>query len=212
MVRKTLAFLDDEEAQNARLPAELRRQLATGPCEQVPTAFGEFGRSLTNPIPVNGLLGELTYLSQLQTTSGIPVCFHRIGSFNSVDIFETYALDGGKWDVLYLSLYFQKKSRKLPTGYQFDSASPTRRLLKGTTLEVGDFPKYISNAAVECCERILNVRLVDMRLKFLEDAPLRSRPSAHQTLIDQIKIHDKSFWAQGEASNHFFRIMRMTLS
>src|SRR5271170_4559145 len=64
---KVHRFLDDEAAQNNALPEDFRRTLAESPsCDRIPNCFGEFGRTPTNPIPVNGPVGELIYLSRLE--------------------------------------------------------------------------------------------------------------------------------------------------
>ncbi len=192
LVEKTIRFLDDEEAQNARLPAQLRSQLARERCDKVLPGFGEFGRDLNNPVPVNGVLGELIYLSSLQTHSGIPLCFHRIGSSNSIDIFETCSYDGGRWDVLYLSPYFPSKSRFAPEGYVIDRTH-SRNMMKGTTLEIGEFPKFVCQGALECSKRLLGIAITDLRLKQFESDPIRPRPSQHLDLLADIKYTDKSF-------------------
>ena len=65
LFKKAIRFLDDEFAQNNALPENFRQVLAESPsCDLIPNAFGEFGRTLTNPIPVNGPVGELVYLSR----------------------------------------------------------------------------------------------------------------------------------------------------
>lgn len=116
---KALRFLDDETAQNNALPEQFRKVLAVSPsCDRIPNAFGEFGRTLTNPIPVNGPVGQLVYLSRLETPNGSAVAFHRLGAFDKVDAFEVVSENGRHWDVLYLSLYFTRKSTQVPSGYR----------------------------------------------------------------------------------------------
>src|SRR5450759_204396 len=51
-------------------------------CDKLPTGEGTFG-SINNPIPVNGLLGEIKYLGKLRGKTGHPVFFHMIGSVRS---------------------------------------------------------------------------------------------------------------------------------
>ncbi len=48
-------------------------------CDKLPNATGKFG-SITNPIPVNGPMGEIKYLGKLRGKTGHAVFFHRIGS------------------------------------------------------------------------------------------------------------------------------------
>jgi hypothetical protein len=88
-------FLNDERAQNNQLPESYRSEIQGGlDCDEISGANGEFGRSFQNPIPVNGPIGEILYLSSLRTNDRTPIMFHRIGSKNGVDVFETVSLDG----------------------------------------------------------------------------------------------------------------------
>ena len=74
-------LLDSDARQNESMPALVRALIEDGPdCDQLPNATGEFGRSPSNPIPVNGPLGEVVYLSRLTTETGAPVMFHRVGA------------------------------------------------------------------------------------------------------------------------------------
>lgn len=113
-----------------------------------PDARGEFGRSMQNPIPVNGPVGEIIYLSQLRTENGLPLMFHRLGSAGDrVDIFELVSLDGTHWDVLYLDLYSIRKSRLTPAGLKrcmkLDDDYP---FIFGTHTIVKDFPYGLPDA------------------------------------------------------------------
>ncbi len=102
---KVHQFLEDEAAQNNALPEHLRNGLLqNAACDQIPNGFGEFGRTVTNPVPVNGPVGELLYLSRLERYDGVPIAFHRLGAGGNVDIFETVSEDGRHWDLLCLSL------------------------------------------------------------------------------------------------------------
>jgi hypothetical protein len=63
---KIYRYLEDESAQNDRLPEPLRSKVKSAvSCDMIPGASGDFGRDLKNPIPVNGPLGEVIYLSSL---------------------------------------------------------------------------------------------------------------------------------------------------
>ena len=72
--------MENEKAQNERLPEPYRSQVLRGvDCDEIAGPVGEFGRDPRNPIPVNGPLGELTYLSNLRTVDSQPIMFHRLG-------------------------------------------------------------------------------------------------------------------------------------
>lgn len=91
-------------------------------CDQLPNGRGVFG-SLENPIPVNGLIGEIKYLVKLRGTSGEPLMFHRIGSMGSpvvddpVDCYEVVCMDGTQWNHLHFDCYHPRRSNICPPGY-----------------------------------------------------------------------------------------------
>lgn len=191
---KVHRFLDDETAQNNALPEDLRRTLAEGPsCDRIPNAFGEFGRTPTNPIPVNGPVGELIYLSGLETSDGVAIAFHRLGALDEVDVFEVVSEDGRYWDVLYLSLYFPRKSKHAPSGYRITTDEARRRaLFRGTTLRVDGFPKGIYSAAMECTKRMIGMPLGDSRLKAIEARNDLIRPRKHVEALSQLKFTSRT--------------------
>jgi len=186
---KALRFLDDEAGQNNALPENFRHVLAESPsCDRIPNAFGEFGRTLTNPIPVNGPVGELVYLSRLETSDGSAIAFHRLGAFDKVDAFEAVSEDGRHWDVLYLSLYFARKSKQVPTGYRMMTDKARRALIRGTTLHVDGFPNGIYSAALECTKRLIGIPIGDSRLKAIEARNDLVRPHKHVEALSQLEF------------------------
>jgi hypothetical protein len=187
---KAIRLLDDETAQNNALPEDRRRVLFQNPaCDFVPKGFGEFGRTVTNPVPVNGVMGELIYLLRLETADGIPIAFHRLGACNRTDVFEIVSEDGRHWDLLYVSLYYPRRSRAVPSGYQIMTDKVRRSLIRGTTLHVGGFPKGIFSAAAEAAERMVGIGLVDLELNLwkrvtrLFDQESISKPYASLSLL-----------------------------
>jgi hypothetical protein len=83
---------------------------------------GDFG-TRNNPIPVNGHIGEIKYLSKLRTKLGnSQLCFHRTGSHDSdaterpVDAFEVISLDGIFRRVIYFDFYHPRRSTSAPNG------------------------------------------------------------------------------------------------
>jgi len=181
---KAIHFLDDEVAQNNSLPEPLRAGLTQNPsCDQIPNGRGKFGQTITNPVPVNGPIGELIYLSRLETTEGIPITFHRLGAFNEVDIFEIMSDDGRYWDFLYFSLYYPRKSQFLPSGYKFVSDKKRPLLIRGTTRKLNSFPKGIFRATCECTEKMLGVAIADSRLMSLDKRTGFLRPQKHSEAL-----------------------------
>ena len=137
---KMSQLMEDEDQQNSMYPPEIRDQIVGGrDVDELLHGFGEFGRTQDNPIPVNGSIGELIYLSNLKTQSEQRILFHRIGSVSAVDIYETVAIDGSNWDILLFSMYHPRKSRKAPTGYSIVKPG-VHPLLFGTNTRADNFP------------------------------------------------------------------------
>lgn len=88
--------------------------------------YGEFGFDVTNPIPVNTILGNTAYLGRLRTLDGIKVTYERIGSVSSpisknpIDAYEIFA-NGEKIAKLYIDSYNKKNSQKAPKNFKIIS-------------------------------------------------------------------------------------------
>ena len=141
--KKLDIMLNDDNEQNIMLSQILPsifidKMNAGGYVDVVPNAHGDFGKCTTNPIPVNGQLGEITYLSRLLTLTGEKIFFHRLGSIDSIDIFEIVSQSGSVWDILYVDLYHTKKTKLTPSGYQFQFKT---MLIRGVTDYVEKFPQ-----------------------------------------------------------------------
>lgn len=142
--------LEKQVADNKKLHPHVANIVSNGlSCDKLPNATGEFG-SITNPIPVNGPLGEIKYLGKLRGKTGHAVFFHRIGSATSdvtshpVDIFELVCLDGTQWNKLYFDFYHPRRSNLAPKGY---SLMPYNKQIKmdlpfayGVTSLLANFP------------------------------------------------------------------------
>src|SRR3546814_8182704 len=70
-------------------------------------------------IPVNGPIGQLAYLSRLETQSGQRILFHRLGAIDKVDVFEAVTFDGSGWFIFFVDLYHPRRSRLTPDGFRF---------------------------------------------------------------------------------------------
>ncbi|OCG61011.1 hypothetical protein [Gilliamella sp. Nev3-1] len=95
-------------------------------CEtnEIAQGFGEFGLSITNPIPVNSIQGIEDYLSHLRLDNGTKISWKRIGSTgadnisNIIDIYEIMTYKGETITDLYISPYHLKTSNKAPKGFK----------------------------------------------------------------------------------------------
>ncbi|MBM4339493.1 MAG: hypothetical protein FJ110_08100 [Deltaproteobacteria bacterium] len=118
-------------------------------CDQIADGYGPIG-SLTNPIPVNGAIGEIKYLGKLRGKTGNSLFFHRLGNTTSsvcktsIDIYEVVCLDGTQWNTVYFNLHHPRRSNLAPPGY---TLMPFIKGLKidspidfGVNFPVEDFP------------------------------------------------------------------------
>jgi hypothetical protein len=117
---KIQRIIDDEDFQLELMNPAIRDVLQSSPAyDRKPDGVGAFGFVETNPIPVNGPIGEIAYLSRLEAGAGKRLIFHRLGSIQMVDVFEAVTFDGGQWYILYLDMYHSRRSKLAPDGLRF---------------------------------------------------------------------------------------------
>lgn len=180
---KIYALLSDENVQNRYYPAVLQQLLAQGGAiDQVPNASGEFGRNIGNPIPVNGFLGELVYISNLTLPNGVDVVAHRLGNLNNkCDIYEIVAIDGSRWDILIFDMYHTRKSRITPSGYNL-KGDPAKYLF-ATDKVVDEFPEGISEAIKDMGLSMFSIPILAPQLESFSKFKGLTRPKAHEQTI-----------------------------
>jgi hypothetical protein len=117
--------LFDSESAFAKAIADARGLFAQGVyTDDLPTGYGEFGLTLTNPIPTLSALQSHFYLKRLRY-AGKPVEAVRVGSFKSevtagsVDGYKIN-VDGKPVTTLYLCPYHKRNSRKAPRGFSLN--------------------------------------------------------------------------------------------
>ena len=142
--------LEEQNKDAAMYPRFMRDRILSGiDCDKIPNATGEFGTSAMNPIPVNGIRGELKYLSRLCTNDGTRFIFHRLGSIfqndfeQMIDVYEIVSWDGKVWDILFFDMYHPRRSTLSPSGYKFtvyDELFNKLVLGTGSNEIVADFP------------------------------------------------------------------------
>jgi hypothetical protein len=147
VTKKLEHLMADEKAQNDRLPQAIRSQVLGGDsCDAIAGGAGEFGRDPRSPIPVNGPLGEVIYLSNLNTSTAKQIMFHRLGSIKHVDAYETVSFDGAVWDILFFDPYHPRKSRYAPIGYRVAADTEREKFLLGANRYVASFPDQVLDA------------------------------------------------------------------
>lgn len=183
---KIARLMEDEKQQNSMYSPQICDLITNGhDVDELPFSEGDFGRTIDNPIPVNGFIGELIYLSRLKTFSGAHVLYHRLGSIGSIDVYETVSIDGHGWDLLFFSMYHPRKSRKSPTGYSIVKMSE-QPLLYGTNRRVDGFPYGLQEAIGNTTEEIFGFPMPPSQIREAEEKVKFSRPNDHQIRVQAI--------------------------
>ena len=178
-------ILEDEQFQLEMMHPKMREIIETRPSyDRDPNGSGPFGFSETNPIPVNGPIGELAYLSKLETIRGERVLFHRIGAIDAIDVFEAVTFSGSEWFILFVDFYHPRRSRATPDGFRF-------------TQEVGQFSgfhKLCQNFPYDFVEMKQSERESGLSFAYISISKVTqqieerkySRPLAHLAKLDLV--------------------------
>lgn len=179
-----MSILNNDAKQNALMPVQMQETFLKGDIvDEINCAEGPFGRHPFNPIPVNGPLGEITYLSRLITKdNGQHLFFHRLGSGSNIDAYEVVSWDGSVWDVLYFDYYHMGKTRKAPDGYTFAEKVEG---ITGTNKLLASFPIGINEAAGACACGILGVPLSNPYMRNIKTTGF-AKPAAHAQFVQEL--------------------------
>jgi hypothetical protein len=189
LFKKLKHLMDNEKAQIDALPESLRLEVLSGAdCDEISGATGEFGRDPRNPVPVNGPLGEMIYLSNLRTTASQQILFHRLGSIGNVDAYETVSFDGAVWDIFFFDLYHPRMSRLAPFGYRIAAGAERERVLLGTDEFVASFPDQLPDAISNTSGRLLGGRMRPRQVREAIDRINFRRPSDHQIRLNSVMV------------------------
>jgi hypothetical protein len=188
-------ILEDEQFQLDMIHPTMKSMIESCPAyDKDPNGTGPFGFSETNPIPVNGPIGQLAYLSKLETTKGERILFHRIGAVNTIDVFEAVTFSGSEWFILFVDLYHPRRSRLTPEGFRF-------------TKEVGQFSgfhKFCTDFPYDFVEMKQSERESGLSMAYIAISkvmePIQNRayqrPLAHKAKLDLVKSRLTSSQAQ----------------
>lgn len=188
-------LIDDEDHQNSMLPEPITQVIKAGvACDVVPGASGKFGLEPSNPIPVNGAIGELAYLSRLETTQGERLLFHRIGAIDQIDVFEGVTYSGSAWFVFFVDMYHPRRSRRAPEGFR---VAKEPRQFSGFHNHCKDFPYDFVNAKGETPD-LLRLAYIPLGhvMPQIESRAYR-RPLAHKAKLDIVKSRLTSLLVHG---------------
>lgn len=187
--------IDDEKYQLELLPPALKAILESAPaCNENPNSTGPFGFVETNPIPVNGPIGELAYLSRLETLSGQRILFHRLGAIGTVDVFEAVTFNGGEWFILFVDLYHPLRSRLTPDGFNFTKE----------VAQFSGFHKFCENFPYDFAEMKASERESGLSMAYIAVGKVSeqiknrafTRPLAHKAKLELVKNRLSSFQRQ----------------
>ena len=179
-IRRILA---DEQLQIDMLHPALKEKIEFRPVyDKDPNGTGPFGFSETNPIPVNGPIGQLAYLSKLETAKGERILFHRIGAVNTIiDVFEAVTFSGGEWFILFTDFYHPRKSRLTPEGFRFTAVGQ----FSGFHKLCNDFPyDFVEMKQSESLS--MAYIAIDKVVEPIQNKAFK-RPLAHKAKLDLVK-------------------------
>lgn len=189
-------ILEDEEFQLDLIHPSMKEMIKNCPAyDKDPNGTGPFGYSEKNPIPVNGPIGQLAYLSRLETNKGERILFHRIGAVNTIDVFEAVTFSGSEWFILFTDLYHPRRSRATPDGFRFTSEVP----------QFSGFHKYCSNFPYDFVEMKGTEQDSGLSFAYIPISKVMqqiqgrafSRPLAHKAKIDVVRSRLTSSLIQG---------------
>lgn len=162
-----LEIMNNTERQNKELPeTERQRVLAGEACDVLPQASGDFGHDLTNPIPVNGAIGEFSYLSRLRMrTTGGRVFFHKRRSIGTIDEFELTNVSGAFADRLYVDPCHPQATAYYPDNYYLEREAVQPR---GITTTCPDFPRNLYKCIQDEAEKWLHVRVAEKEAQHIQ--------------------------------------------
>ncbi len=122
------ALNEDPKFQEMKGLFDAMSKLNEGGTEEdtMPDGYGEFGHEVTNPIPVNTVMGNMAYLGKLRTLNGEKVQYERIGSTSAPNIdqpIDAYEIlnNGEVIATLYISPYNKKNSERPPKGFKLSA-------------------------------------------------------------------------------------------
>jgi hypothetical protein len=188
-------IIDDEKFQLELLHPVMKEVLESAPAyDKDPNGIGPFGFIETNPIPVNGPIGQLAYLSRLETQSGQRILFHRLGAIDTVDVFEAVSFDGAEWFILFVDFYHPRRSRLTPDGFRFLKEAGQ---FSGFTNFCEDFPYDFIDKKDSMRDSVLSMAYIAMsRVSDQIQNRVFNRPLAHEIKLDLIKSRLSSFQSQ----------------
>ena len=187
MFAKMNNMLHDEEIQNGNLDDSLQSILKQNECNRA--CSPGYGFSPSDPIRVNGPLGEQLYIAMLRGLDGQAVIGHRLGSLKQLDIFEVATSDFTQWAVLVFDMYYLSKDTVAPAGFIIDLSGI--RTLTATNRFMAHFPSNFYSELIDAVSEQIGFPLVNTLLSDIQSDGI-TRPEAHQELMSQIVVASRA--------------------
>jgi hypothetical protein len=187
MFAKMNNMLHDEEIQNGNLDDSLQSILKQNECNRA--CSPGYGFSPSDPIRVNGPLGEQLYIAMLRGLDGQAVIGHRLGSLKQLDIFEVATSDFTQWAVLVFDMYYLSKDTVAPAGFIIDPSGI--RTLTATNRFMAHFPSNFYSELIDAVSEQIGFPLVNTLLSDIQSDGI-TRPEAHQELMSQIVVASRA--------------------
>lgn len=176
-------MLHSEEIQNANLDPLLRTMLRRNEPNRA-LGYG-YGYSPNNPIRVNGPLGEQLYIAMLRGLDGQVVIGHRLGSLNTLDIYEVATSDFSQWAVLFFDMYYQNKDIAAPAEFAIDTSGT--RTLTAVNKFMANFPNNFYYDLIETVKDQIGFPLINTSIREIYSDGI-TRPAAHQDLMNHVVV------------------------
>jgi hypothetical protein len=151
-----------------------------------------YGLTPSDPIRVNGPIGELTYISRLSNRQGHGFVGHRLGSIRGLDVFEVVSTDGQEWLILWFDMYWDTKDVFGPPYLQLASAQDPwpdggAPGLSATNSYMENFPINCWSELIVSAMKLLGFPAVKPIVKLLDQAKI-SRPLEHRKLLQKVLL------------------------
>lgn len=91
--------------------------------DEMTGAYGDFGLTTSNPIPINGIPASYAYMDRLRQANGKKISYKRIGTFSSditseiIDGYKFFSEDGTELATIYICPYVNANPNKAPKGF-----------------------------------------------------------------------------------------------
>lgn len=188
--------------QNAFLEASWQPRFGAA-IDSWPNAEGAFGRDRRNPIPVNGPLGEILYISQLRTKDGAPFLGHLVRTVaNSVDVYEIVSLDDRHWDLLYFDPFAPEKSRLTPDGLVRETDFGAHPFRFAVNIRVEDFPRGMPAALARSFAPLM-IPFKPSLIKSALDAHPFQRPASAEPVPALLPVKSEALKREERALDFF---------